>query len=78
MPLAPSLALPVADHLCGTYQELQFCLVSGTCPPIRRAIHQARVIACEQYLNRTIIISNIDIYLENLRPDRDSNAGPTA
>jgi hypothetical protein len=36
------------------------------------------VIACEQYIIRTIIISNIDIYLHHLRPDRDSNAGPTA
>jgi hypothetical protein len=36
------------------------------------------VIACEQYLNRTILVSNIDIYLHYLRPDRDSNAGPTA
>ena len=36
------------------------------------------VIACEQYNIRTIAVSNIDFYLYILRPDRDSNAGPTA
>jgi len=29
--------------------------------------------ACEQYINRTILVSNINICLYYLRPDRDSN-----
>jgi hypothetical protein len=36
------------------------------------------VTACEQYIIRTMIISNIMIYLHYLRPERDSNARPTA
>jgi hypothetical protein len=36
------------------------------------------VFACEQYIIRTILVSNINTYLHHLRPDRDSNAGPTA
>jgi hypothetical protein len=36
------------------------------------------VIACEQYINRTIIVPNMKDHLHHLRPDRDSNAGPTA
>jgi len=37
-----------------------------------------RVIACEQYVTRTMIVSITKIYQHYLRPDRDSNAGPTA
>ena len=36
------------------------------------------VIACEQYVNRTIVVPNTKTYLYYLRPDRDSDAGPTA
>jgi len=36
------------------------------------------VTACEQHIIRTVIISNIATELHHLRPDRDSNAGPTA
>jgi hypothetical protein len=36
------------------------------------------VTACEQYIIRTTIVSNVTDNLHHLRPDRDSNAGPTA
>ena len=36
-----------------------------------------RVISCERYINRTISVSNIDNCPYHLRPNRDSNAGPT-
>jgi hypothetical protein len=56
----------------------QFCLVSAYPNGHPHADISDRVIACEQYLNRTIIVSNAEVYLHYLRPDRDSNAGPTA
>jgi hypothetical protein len=68
----------VADHLCGTSPEPRFWLVSAHPPAHPKAMHQMRVIACEQHITVLMIISNIQRYLDYLRPDRDSNAGPTA
>ena len=78
VPFGSPFGSPMAAHPGGRYPGASFCLVSATCPRIRKAIHQVRVIACGQYLIRTIVVSNFDIYLYRLRPDRDSNAGPTA
>jgi hypothetical protein len=36
------------------------------------------VTACEQYIIRTMIVLNIATELHYLRPERDSNARPTA
>jgi len=44
----------------------------------RRAIPYLRVTACEEYITRTTMVSNTTVNLHYLRPDRDSNAGPTA
>jgi hypothetical protein len=67
MPFGSPSGFPMADHLCGTY-------------PLRigKAEHHMRVIACEQHLAIVITVSIIVIYQLYLRPDRDSNAGPTA
>jgi hypothetical protein len=68
----------MAAHPCGAYPGPSFCLVSAIRPRIRKAIHEVRVIACEQYLIRTIAVPNIKVYLRCLRPERDSDARPTA
>ena len=68
----------MADHLCDTYPDHNSAWWSRTRLRVRKAIHQMRVIACEQYVTRTMIVSITSIYQHYLRPDRDSNAGPTA
>jgi hypothetical protein len=65
---------PPLRHRSGS----QFCLVSAYPNGHPQADIPDRVTACEQYLNRTIIVPNMKVYLHYLRPDRDSNAGPTA
>jgi hypothetical protein len=73
MPVAPRWRTASAAQIWITVMPGQ----ARTRMAIRMPISD-QVTACEQYIIRTIAVSNINIYLYILRPDRDSNAGPTA
>ena len=71
LPMGPGGSAPPIQNPNSAWSAHHRKRVSST-------IHHVGVTACGQYIIRTVIISNIVTELHHLRPDRDSNAGPTA
>jgi hypothetical protein len=77
-PVGYPLGFPCGRAALRHISRTLILLVSAHRKRISKTMHHVGVTACEQYIIRTMIVSNIMIYLHYLRPERDSNARPTA